>query len=72
MRSLPGFNFLTLTTYSKALAEIEKQIRILIELIDECDDTFTDEDRAQLVQNIKWLKRYYEAAERAILNETNN
>lgn len=68
MRPLPNFNFKTLTTYARSLQEIETQIRELSIIIEECDDTFTDEDITQLVANIKWLKRFYEAAERNLLD----
>lgn len=68
MRPLQNFNFETLDTYSKSLQAIEAQIHELILLIDECDDQFTDDDKQQLVVNIHWLKRFYEAAERNLLN----
>lgn len=68
MRPLQNFSFETLDTYSKSLQEIESQIRELILLIDECDDEFTDDDKKQLIANIQWLKRFYEAAERNLLN----
>jgi hypothetical protein len=68
MRPLPNFNFAKLDTYTLALAEVECQIRLLKDIVDECGDTFTDEDRYQLVSNIKWLKRFYEAAERCVIN----
>jgi len=68
MRPLPNFEFSALQTYSASLAEIEKQIRLLIEIIQECDEQFTEEDNKQLVTNIQWLKRFYEAAERNLLN----
>lgn len=68
MRSLPNFNFENLDTYTKSLTAIEENIRLLIQYVEECDDNFTDDDRTQLINNIKWLKRYYESAERNILN----
>lgn len=69
MRPLSNFDFTTLDTYPKALAEIETQIRSLIEIVTECPYPFTDDDSAQLVANIQWLKRFYEAAERNLLND---
>lgn len=69
MKPLPNFNFARLDSYPIALAEIEHQIRLLRDIVDECDDNFTDEDRQQLVANIRWLKRFYEAAERCIIND---
>ena len=68
MRPLPNFNFSQITTYAHALAEIECQIRLLKDIVAECDDTFTDQDRDQLVANIRWLKRFYETAERNLIN----
>lgn len=68
MRPLPNFNFETLDTYSKSLQAIESQIRELIILVSECDDNFTDDDKKQLIANIQWLKRFYESAERNLLN----
>jgi len=69
MRPLKNFNFDTLDTYPKSLQEIETQIRELIILVDECNDDFTDDDKTQLKANIKWLKRFYESAERNLLND---
>jgi hypothetical protein len=68
MRPLENFDFSTLDTYTKSLAEIEYQIRELIVRIEECDTFFTDNDRTQLIANIEWIKRFYEAAERNLLN----
>lgn len=67
MRPMPNFNFSEIKTHEQALAEIQKQIQILIELVKECDDNFTSQDRQQLVSNIAWLKRFFEAAERTLL-----
>lgn len=69
MRPLPNFNFARIDNLPIALAEIECQVRLLKEIVDECDDTFNDDDRKQLIANIFWLKRFYEAAERCILND---
>lgn len=69
MRPLPSFNLETLDTYSKSLQAIETQIRELILLVKECDDSFTDDDKKQLIANIQWLKRFYESAERNLLND---
>lgn len=68
MRPLSNFDFTVLDTYPKSLAEIENQINELIIRIEECDVSFTDDDRQQLVKNIEWLKHFYEAAERNLLN----
>lgn len=68
MKPLPSFNFTSLDTYPKSLAEIETQIRNLVDIVAECPEPFTDLDKQQLVANIQWLKRFYEAAERNLLN----
>jgi hypothetical protein len=68
MRPLSNFNFSILDTYPKCLAEIENQINELIIRIEECEASFTEEDRTQLIANIEWLKHFYEAAERNLLN----
>jgi hypothetical protein len=68
MKPLPNYNFESLTSYSMSLRAIEEQIRYLIVLVEECDDDFTSEDREQLVKNIQWLKRFYETAERNLLD----
>lgn len=67
MRPLPNYNFANITTFPQALSEIEKQIRLLAEIVSECGDDFTEEDKVQLIANIQWLKRFYEAAERCLL-----
>lgn len=69
MRPLPNFNFDNISTFSIALTEIENHIRLLGDIIMECDDQLTDADRVQLIANIQWLKRFYEAAERCLLND---
>lgn len=71
MKPLPNFDFTTLDTYPKSLAEIERQIRLLISIVEETPDPFTDDDKKQLITNIQWLKRFYEAAERRLLNDNN-
>lgn len=68
MRPLPNFNFSTLDTYPKSLAAIEEQIRLLIGIVEETPEPFSDEDKKMLVTNIEWLKKFYEAAERNLLN----
>ena len=67
MKPMPNYNFSSIKPTDEALSEIEKQIHVLINIIRECDDNFTEQDRTQLVENISWLKRFYEAAERTLL-----
>ena len=69
MKSLPNYDFSQLTDYRRALDEIEKNVELLKSAVLECDETLSDEDRSQLIINIKWLRRYYEAAERSVLND---
>ena len=65
MRKLPSYNFQKIKTVSHALEEIESHIKDLAEIIEECEQ-FDDDDRTQLVENIEWLKHFYERAEKVI------
>lgn len=69
MKSLPNYDFSQLTDYTLALDEIEKNVQLLKTAVLECNETLSDSDRSQLIINIKWLRRYYEAAERSVLND---
>lgn len=69
MRQLPNFNFASLDSYPKSLKAIEDQIRELIRILEETEYPFSEDDKEQLVSNIQWLKRFYEAAERNLLND---
>ena len=69
MKPLPNFNFSSIVDYNTALTEIAKHIRILRDIVSECDESFTENDRNQLIVNILWLKRFYEAAERCVLDD---
>lgn len=64
---MPNFNFSSIETTDQALDEIQKQIYVLISIIQECDDNFNEQDRTQLVENISWIKRFFETAERTLL-----
>lgn len=68
VKPLPNFNFNSITTFEQAVSEIKNQINHLTKIIDDCDDQFTMRDREQLVENIRWLKQFYEKAERVLLN----
>ena len=65
MRKLPNFNLLSITTIPQALSKIETQVKKLAGFIDTSKE-LTEDDKAQLVKNIDWLKRYYERAEKVI------
>jgi uncharacterized protein YoxC len=65
MQKLPNFNFSSITTVPQALKKIESQVRQLAQIIDNTKE-FSEDDKAQLVENIDWLKRYYERAEKVI------
>lgn len=65
MRKLPSFNFSSIKTVPQALKKIESQVRELAQIVEEVKE-FNEDDRAQLVENIDWLKRYYERAEKVI------
>jgi uncharacterized protein YoxC len=65
MRKLSSFNFSSIKTVPQALKKIESQVRELAQIVEEVKE-FNEDDRAQLVDNIDWLKRYYESAEKVI------
>ena len=65
MRKLPSFNFSSIKTVPQALKKIESQVTELAKIVEEVKE-FSEDDRAQLVENIDWLKRYYERAEKVI------
>ena len=65
MRKLSSFNFSSIKTVPQALKKIESQVRELAQIVEEAKE-FNEDDRAQLVENIDWLKRYYERAEKVI------
>lgn len=69
MKPLPNYNFDSITSSGMALEETEKHIRLLVEHIRECDDVLTLADKTQLVNNILWIKRFYETAERLLIND---
>jgi uncharacterized protein YoxC len=66
MQKLPNFNFSSITTVPQALKKIESQVRQLAQIIDNIKE-FSEDDKVQLVENIDWLKRYYERAEKVII-----
>jgi hypothetical protein len=68
MQLFSNYNFDQITSSQIAVNELEKHIQILIGFVEECNDKLTDEDFAALAVNISWLKRFYEAVERCILN----
>jgi hypothetical protein len=66
MKSFQNFDFNSITTVSDALQQIDDHIRTLAEFVGECDQ-MTEDDRLVLIDNISWLKRFYEAAESRVL-----
>ena len=65
MQKLPSYNFSSIKTVPQALKKIESQVIELAKIIGQTEE-FTEEDKVQLVENIDWLKRYYERAEQVI------
>jgi hypothetical protein len=65
MRKLPSFNFSSIKTVPQVLKKIESQVRELAQIVEEVKE-FNEDDRVQLMENIDWLKRYYERAEKVI------
>jgi len=66
MKSFQNFDFNSITAVSDALEQIEDHIRTLAEYVSECEQ-MTEDDRLVLINNISWLKRFYEAAESRVL-----
>ena len=64
MKALPNFNFDSIKTVDDAFSKLESEIRDLADLI---EDPFGEDDRDQLSENIEWVKRFYETAEKRIL-----
>jgi hypothetical protein len=64
MKALPNFNFYSIKTVDDAFSKLESEIRDLADLI---EDPLGEDDRDQLSENIEWVKRFYETAEKRIL-----
>jgi hypothetical protein len=62
MKALPNFDFASITSFDMAIEAIEKNILLLAELVRE-GNFFTEQDSAQFVVNILWIKRFFETAE---------
>jgi hypothetical protein len=60
MKPLPNFDVASLNTVDETLLHLEDNIRWLSDDIDEAMD---DDDVQQFVQNLDWIKRFYERAE---------
>ena len=69
MQLFSNYNFAAITQSDMAIDELTAHINILIQYINNCTDQLSDEDFKILAINIEWLKRFYEAAERCILND---
>jgi hypothetical protein len=67
MKSFQGFDFNSINNVSDALQQINDQIRVLAGFVGECDP-LEDNDRKVFVDNIAWLKRFYETAEKKVLD----
>jgi uncharacterized protein YoxC len=65
MKKFQSFDFNSIADVSGALQQIEDHIRTLADFVGECDQ-MEEDDRAVLIENIGWLKRFYEAAESRI------
>jgi hypothetical protein len=69
MQLFSNYNFNSITTSEVALNELVLHIHLLIGFIDECGDRLTQQEFNNLATNIAWLKRFYEATERCLLND---
>jgi hypothetical protein len=68
MKTLPNFNFGSQKSFNDMVVELCVNINLLAEYVLECDP-LTEVDRETLIVNIQWLKRFYEALEREILDD---
>ena len=69
MQLFSNYNFNSITTSNDAFDAIHNHIQQLIKFIDECGDQLNEQDFNALATNIAWLKRFYEAAERCLIND---
>jgi hypothetical protein len=67
MKSFQGFDFNSISNTSDALQKINDQIRVLAGYVSECEP-LEEDDRVVFVNNIEWLKRFYETAEKKVLD----
>ena len=65
MKALPNFDFASITSFDMAIKAIEDNLLILADQVGECSQ-LTDSDRTQLIANIIWIKRFFEAAEQCL------
>jgi hypothetical protein len=66
VKALPNANIQGLATFGEALAETERQVKLLAEYVRECPQ-MTISDRQMLVTNIEWLRGYYVRLEQLCL-----
>jgi len=67
MKSFQSFDFNSISNASDALQKINDQIRVLAGYVSECEP-LEEDDRVVFVSNIEWLKRFYETAEKKVLD----
>ena len=60
MKPLPNFDVASLNTVDEVLLHLEDNIRWLS---GDIDGAMNDDDVQQFVQNLDWIKRFYERAE---------
>jgi len=60
MKPLPNFDVASLSTVDETLLHLEDNIRWLS---DDIDGTMEEDDVQQFIQNLDWIKRFYERAE---------
>jgi hypothetical protein len=60
MKPLPNFDVASLSTVDETLLHLEDNIRWLS---DDIGGAMDDDDVQQFVQNLDWIKRFYERAE---------
>ncbi|NBW18261.1 MAG: hypothetical protein EBR82_60840 [Caulobacteraceae bacterium] len=60
MKPLPNFDVASLNTLDETLVHLEDNIRWLAE---DVEGTMEEDDVQQFIQNLDWIKRFYERAE---------
>ena len=60
MKPLPNFDVASLNTLDETLVHLEDNIRRLAE---DVEGTMEEDDVQQFIQNLDWIKRFYERAE---------
>ena len=67
MQHFPNYDFTSITTSNKAFEDLENHIQLLKNFVNDCNELNVEEFNV-LESNIKWLKQFYDAAIRCLVN----